>query len=266
MTTKLTQNQLPNEPALKDLLDLTRREIFLNLNCHHVGTVQSFDPIKQLAKATINYKKTYFLPNAAGVYEPITKDYPVIVDAPVIVLGGGTGVLTFPITKGDECLILFNDRDIDNWLTGSSNSPVKTGRLHSYTDAILLVGLRSLANVVTTYNSTEPEFRTKDGVGKFFLKSGSTGMSRGTTEVSVDASKVTVKNATLALGTLMQNLITQLEALNTQLQTVFVAGVLGTAGPISGGAATAVNAAGVQIGLINTQIASIKTNFQGLLA
>jgi len=151
---QLGQNQIPNDPQLKDLLDLLKKDMFLNLNSHHLATIQSFDPLKQTATATINYKQTYFQKNLfSGVYEPVLVDYPVLLDCPVICLGGGLGSLTFPITTGDECLVMFNDRDIDNWFKGSSNSGVATPRLHSFSDGIIIVGVRSLANVLVDYDS-----------------------------------------------------------------------------------------------------------------
>lgn len=144
--------QTPNDPDLADALNLLQKQIFLNLNCHHVATIQEFDALTQRAKATINYTKTYFRPiSGATTTETVQVSYPVLVDCPVIVLGGGQGSIQFPITKGDECLALFNDRDIDNWLQGTTTQPVNSGRLHSFADAILLVGVRSLPNVLTSY-------------------------------------------------------------------------------------------------------------------
>ncbi len=162
----IQQNQVPNEPELKDLLNLLRKQIGLDFNCHHVANLESFDPLKQTGKATINYKRTFFEPDSAGNYVPVLEDYPVLVDCPVISLGGGNAALTFPFTEGDECLVLFNDRDIDNWFNGSSNSPVATPRLHSFADAILLPGLRSLANVLVDYNTDAAELRDKAGGNK----------------------------------------------------------------------------------------------------
>ncbi len=162
------QNLVPNEPGLKDLLDLLKKDIFLNLNCHHIGTIQTFDPARQVAMATINYKKTYFKPNpVTGLYDPVLVDYPVLIDCPVVCLGGGTGALTFPIAPGDECLVVFNDRDIDNWFSGSSNSAVATPRLHSFSDAVIIVGIRSQARALTNYNPLDVELR--NGVTKLAL-------------------------------------------------------------------------------------------------
>lgn len=177
------QNLVPNEPTLRDLLDQHTREIFLGLNCHQIGIVQSFDATKQIAQVSIAYKKTIFVFTEKLGYQSKLVDYPVIIDAPVIFLGGGSNALTFPVAKGDECLILFNDRNIDNWFQGNTGAALPNFRLHSFADAIILVGIRSTPNVVPNFNTTAAEFRTKDG----------------NTSVSVDGDKVQLKKGSVTL-------------------------------------------------------------------
>lgn len=152
-------NYIPNEPSLKDLLDYMARDIKLNLNCHHIGTIQSFDALTQTAQVSINYTKTFLQIDDIGNSSVQSVNYPVLASCPIIALGGGLASITFPITPGDECLVLFNDRDLENWFNGSSNSPPATGRLHSFTDAVVMVGVRSLTNVLTSYNTSSPEIR-----------------------------------------------------------------------------------------------------------
>lgn len=150
---RISQTVVPNDPGLKDVLDLFKKDILLSLNCHHIGTVQSFDSAKQTATATINYKKTFFRKKTDGTYAPELSDYPILLDCPVVVLGGGGGALTFPVAKGDECLVLFNDRAIDTWYQGSTTSPVPSPRLHSISDGLILVGVRSMSNAIDDYDT-----------------------------------------------------------------------------------------------------------------
>lgn len=164
---QVQQNLLPSDPKLADLLKLFKKDILLNFNSHHIVKIQSFNAENQTASATVNYKKTFFLPNpVSGVYQSQLRDYPVLLDCPVIFLGGGNGALTFPVAVGDDALALFNDRDLDKWMQGSSTSPVSTPRLHSYSDGIILVGLRSLNDSLVDFNGTDIEIRTKDGTTK----------------------------------------------------------------------------------------------------
>lgn len=166
------QNLLPDNPSLKDVLDMYGKGLKLDINCHHICTIESFDPSTQTAKATVNYQRTYFEPDELnpGSYKPNLVDYPILLDCPVVCMGGGNGALTFPITPGDECLALFNDRDFSDWVsTGLKSNPVPTGRIHSFADAILLVGIRSVPNVIPSYSTDAIELRTKDGLTKISL-------------------------------------------------------------------------------------------------
>ena len=233
--------QAPAEPKLKDVLDAAKKDIFLSLNAHHIGTVQSFNAGNQTATATINYKKTYYqLDAATGLYEPVLVDYPIMTDCPVIVLGGGAGALTFPIQQGDECVVLFNDRDMDNWFNGSPGGPVATPRLHSFADAIVLVGLRSLGNVLADYDTVRAVLRNT------------------TTMVGVGPTLVKIANADYTLNELLQELTAELQALTAAITaiTVPVTSAPGTSG-------TPINAA--DITAIGGDIAATAAKIAGLL-
>lgn len=232
----LAQNLIPSNPGLKDLLDLFRKDLLLSLNCHHIGTVQSFNALTQTATATLNYKKTFFKADAlTGQYSPHSLDYPILLDCPVIVLGGAAGALTFPITTGDECLVLFNDRDLDNWFAGSPGGPVATPRLHSFSDGIILVGLRSSPHVLLNYDAVRTVLRN------------------GTAQVGVGLDTVKIANSLYTLNGLLQELITEVKTLVTQTAAITV----GSFGSIPANAAT--------ITAINTAITATATKIGSLL-
>lgn len=215
-------SQTVKDPTLSDVLQLFKKEIMISMNCHHVGIIQSFDPAKQTAQVSIAYKKTYFQSSASGVITPELVAYPLMADVPVIVLGGGTASLTFPIKKGDECLVLFNDRDIDNWFGSGQIGPVATPRLHAITDGFALVGIRSLGNVLTNYDATHATLQN-GGIG-----------------VGVSSSLVKIYNATTTLGSIMQSILTQLETLaNTPASS---------GSPINPAVATALSSLATQLG------------------
>lgn len=242
ITSNIQQNVSPSEPHLIDLLNLFKKDILLNFNAHHLGTIQSFDSSNQAANATINYKKTFFEYNAdTANYQSVLVDYPVLSQCPVICLGGGKGSLTFPIQAGDECLILFNDRDLDNWFSGGSGSANSTARLHSFSDAIILVGVRSLANVLTNYDGSRVV------------------LSNGTTLVGIGDSLIKIANQTYTLNGILQNLMTQLENLTTALSTLTVTGVL------VGGANSGPPTNAATFTMINTNLTTIATHLGDLL-
>jgi hypothetical protein len=254
----MEQNLFPSEPSLKDVLDLLKKDIFLSLNCHHVCTIQSFNSVNQTAKATINYKKSYFEPNSVtGTYSQVLADYPLLLDCPVIILGGGGGTLTFPIESGDEALVLFNDRDIDGWFAGSSNSAVPTPRAHSFSDGIILVGVRSLSNSIPSYDAERALLKKGDAL---------VGVGKNDSLVKIANAQYTLKGLLQDLNSKLQSLTSQLQSLVTQTAAITVTGV--TAGAaVSGPPANAavITQIGVQIGTIGTEIGTISTQIGALL-
>lgn len=238
----IKQNLLPEHPDLADLIAIAKTDTLLSIFCHHIGTIQSFDADNQTATATINYTRTYFNRQATGLYTPVQKDYPILVDCPVVFLGGGDTALTMPVAIGDECLVLFNDRDIKNWFAGNPKGPVSTPRLHSSADGLIIVGIRSLPNVLEGFDTIRAL------------------LSNGTVKLGINPSnnKVLISNGT-TLNSLLQDLCTQLQSLTSTLSSLTVTAVsggLGTSGPPSNAAA---------ITSIGTQISSIASNIGNLL-
>ena len=202
----IRQNTASAEPTLADLFNLFRKDLMLELCAHHIGTIESFDSVTQTAKVSINYKKTYFESNSVTKENtPVLKDYPVLADVPCVFLGGGGANLTFPVASGDECILLFNDRDIDNWFSGSSNSAVNSPRLHSFTDAIAIIGVRSLPNLITTFDADRAA------------------LSYGTTILAVGATLIKFQNDQTTLKTVLNNLITQIDDLITATKDLVTA-------------------------------------------
>jgi hypothetical protein len=244
-------NSVPNDPNLSDLLNLLKKEIFLDLNCHHVGTIQSFNSTNQTVYATVNYTKTFFqLNTVTGLYSPVQVNYPTLINCPLIILGGGTAHMTFPVAKGDECLLLFNDRDIDNWwAAGTTTQAVATSRLHSFSDAFALVGVKSTPNVLTAYDAV-----------RALLTNGNVSVG-----INPSTNKVTIQNtASGTLNTTLQSILTQLQNLTTALGTTYASNLIlvtaspGSPSPINPTAATA-------IANIGTQLSTLATTLGGLL-
>lgn len=135
-------------PDLGSTLDAARQQTTAMLNCVQIGEIQSFDAVTQLATVKIAMKQT------KDISEDGTRtlvEYPLLLECPVFFLFGGNDFLSMPITAGDGCIILFNDREIDQWLNhGPDQYPVSI-RTHDLSDAIALVGIRPLTNSVVGY-------------------------------------------------------------------------------------------------------------------
>lgn len=136
------------DPDLNIALNTLKRDIFVNMNCVQVGIIQEFFPESQSASVQIVFKAvTDVLPDGTEILQ----ERPLCVDVPVVILYGGGSYLTFPIAPGDNCLLLFNDRELDQWFENGGVQVPVTDRAHSISDAIALVGLRSLQNSIANY-------------------------------------------------------------------------------------------------------------------
>jgi hypothetical protein len=150
--TKKTQSNPTMASVLKDF----KSNIFADLNCHAIGKIESFNILKQTASASIVHKRVSELDvEEFGEIEPM--DYPKLVDCPVLIMGGGDGSIRFPVKNGDNCVILFNDRDIDGWYSGGGDNLLASNRKHSFSDGIIIVGLHSLKNPITNYSEDRTE-------------------------------------------------------------------------------------------------------------
>ncbi|RPJ58264.1 MAG: hypothetical protein EHM12_08245 [Dehalococcoidia bacterium] len=129
------------EPDLYTNFQRLKDDIFQNMNCVKIGKISSFDKTKQTAEIELLVK--------VKVSDTEIKDYPMLLDCPVFSLQGGGAYIEMPITSGDNCIVLFNDRDIDNWYqTGNSMIPASK-RKHNLSDGIAIVGLNPLTKSLT---------------------------------------------------------------------------------------------------------------------
>jgi hypothetical protein len=141
----------PIPPTLKELLRQYKQDIFSTFNSHQIGIIEEFDPANQTATVRFAIKRV-LKTNKDG--SKVLSERPLVKQAPVVMLYGGSSYLTFPIAPGDECIVLFNDREIDNWFTqgaAQNGLPPQTERMHDVSDALILVGVRSLRKSIANY-------------------------------------------------------------------------------------------------------------------
>lgn len=120
-------------PDFDDVLSILKNNIFASLNCIQIGKIEEYDTATQTVSVALQVKARS---NGDAIIE-----YPLLVDCPVVVMQGGGAYLEFPIAAGDFCLVLFNDRDMDNWFTAANVTAPKTRRKHSLSDGFALVGI-----------------------------------------------------------------------------------------------------------------------------
>lgn len=139
-----------NSKTLFDLFEQFSEVLMTSINCMKIGTIQSFDPLTQTATVEIAVKRTKLTNDDVSELQP----YPLLVDVPVVFLSGGTAHLTFPITAGDSCIVIFNDFEKVKWFTTGTVQPTITDRQHDLSDGVAIVGLRNMQNLIQNFSET----------------------------------------------------------------------------------------------------------------
>lgn len=138
----------PNAPDLTALFEQHKRDVQKSINCVQIGIIQSFDHEKQKATIQIALKQ---ITSVDSIGNKTYTEYPLLIDCPVMVLFGGVDFMSMPIVEGDNCIVLFNDREIDNWFTNGGVQAPTSSRVHDISDGIAIVGIRPLTNSIATY-------------------------------------------------------------------------------------------------------------------
>lgn len=145
--TKSTDKQYP-KPDLSDVLNEAKRSTMIDLNCVQIGIIEAFDPGTQSATIKLALKRIVAIdPNGVKTLQ----ERPLILKCPCFFPFGGGAYLTMPIQAGDTCIVLFNDREIDNWWVNGGVQTPTSRRTHDISDAFALVGIRNVRNALDDY-------------------------------------------------------------------------------------------------------------------
>jgi hypothetical protein len=150
-----------NQPKdLRALFDDVKAEMSYSLNCHMLGQIVAYNPAT--GKSSVRLSTLRVL----GDKEV---PYPILTDCPTFVMAGGrSAYFTVPIQPGDHCLVLFHDRDIDNWDLTGGTVPANTARAHDLSDGLVLVGFRPAASpLIPAPSATDTVMR--NGIGKIAI-------------------------------------------------------------------------------------------------
>jgi len=161
-----------------------------------IGIIESFDNSTQTANIQPAIKRIVTIENIETITYT-SENYPLLVNVPVVFPGGGDWFITFPVKKGDECLLFSMERSIGNWKkNGGIQDPSNYKRKLSFKDVVAMVGIQSQASSLPSFNSSEPEFRNRDG--SVALTMNSSGMNlKG--DLTVEG-EVTAKSNTLVVN------------------------------------------------------------------
>ncbi|MBN4665445.1 hypothetical protein HUS70_07370 [Pandoraea nosoerga] len=143
------------EAVLRNILEGFRAEIWTSLP----GIIQSFDP--QAMTCTVQPAIKMRARGPDGTVTSIA--LPLLVDCPVQFPAGGNCTLTFPVKRGDECLVVFASRCIDAWWQSGGVQEQADARMHDLSDGFALLGTRSRPRALSGVSTDSVQLRSDDG-------------------------------------------------------------------------------------------------------
>lgn len=153
-------------PTVRELLDSYKREILKEINCAKIGSIVEYFPGDEktvpLATVKVSFQQVTSI-SPTGVRT--IAEYPLLLHVPVEFTGGGGYSMTYPVKPGDECLVVFNDRELDNWLTSGGGQPPTTSRMHDLSDGVAFVGIRSNPRAIANVSTDAVQLRSDNYTG-----------------------------------------------------------------------------------------------------
>jgi len=186
------------EPGIRELLDVERMNSFDDLRVAMPGEIQEFDP----AKMTVKVKPAFSRIMSSGEVVAI----PQLVDVPVFTLQGGKAHVKLPISKGDECLLIFADSSIDTWFENGGQQAPPHDRMHSLADGFAIVGFNSQVRALISPidDADEAGIGSKDGA------------SEAAVAVKPSTGKIRIQNQTESLLAILSDLVTVLKGIQVE--------------------------------------------------
>ena len=131
-----------SKPDITNLNRFGNLQMASELNCLRIATVEEVHPEDMTVTVRLLTKRTLGN-NQDGT--PNVRDYAQI-RAKICYCNP---FITNPINVGDDCLLLFADREIESWFINGDAQPINHQRMHDLTDAFAIFGIRSLPKMIT---------------------------------------------------------------------------------------------------------------------
>ncbi|MGH8709744.1 MAG: Gp138 family membrane-puncturing spike protein [Burkholderiales bacterium] len=118
----------------------------------------------------VNFE-SYSISAQPAIQSPITdkdgkktyQNIPLLGDVPIVCPRGGGFALTLPIQQGDNMLVVFGSRCIDNWYQSGGTGPPAEDRMHDLSDGLAIPGPTTPASPIPNISQTRVELRDQAG-------------------------------------------------------------------------------------------------------
>lgn len=146
----------------QEMLNVAFKGLLAGLWTATPGIVNSIDKLESQGTIDVQPALTSLISTPDGQTSQVA--LPLLLDCPVVLIGGGGCVATFPISVNDECLVVLTGHSIDNWWANGGVQAQAEKRLHDLSDGFAIVGLRSKPNWMKGYSSSTAQLRSLDGL------------------------------------------------------------------------------------------------------
>jgi len=123
------------------------------------GIVQSFNAEHNTVEVQPTIQRKLRQPDGTSIDETLS----LCVDVPVHFPSGGGFTMTVPVQRGDECLLVFSSRCIDNWWDRGGVQPQRIERMHNPSDGFAILGTRSKPRALKNVSTSNVQLRSDDG-------------------------------------------------------------------------------------------------------
>lgn len=136
------------------------------------GKIESYDAATQRAEVKPMLMRRFA--NVDG--EEVVESLPVLSDVPVIFPRSGQYFISFPLEPGDYVMLVFNERNVDNFEASQLGSEVdpQDFRLHNLADAVAFPGYYPLAGALKEADAANLVLGKDDGGIQIHMTPGGT--------------------------------------------------------------------------------------------
>lgn len=121
-------------PTLAEVIAGAMESRLSELHVALPGRIDSYDASTQKARVQPLIRKKFI-----GADQAVSM--PIINNVPVVFPRTANAIISMPISKGDNVLLLFSERSMDNWLSTGGEADPGVTRKHDISDAIAIPGL-----------------------------------------------------------------------------------------------------------------------------
>ena len=169
-------------------------DIMFRMRCAIPAIVQSYNPGQNTVEAQPAIRERLVMEDGSIQY----LNLPLLINVPVVFPSSGSASITFPISKGDECLIIFSDLAIDNfWTSGLVQNPIEVRR-HDLSDGIAIpcsLSLTRTRGAGKGMNIQGSPVTIKSGQSSVEVAATTIKLTQGETSVTVDGTSTVLKAA-----------------------------------------------------------------------